>query len=451
MSAGNGGVELRVVADQTSRCQRRGKTLLPEAPYLHGSFCWADVATPDVAGAKAFYTALFGWTFDDQQMAGGTYSICMLDGGAVAGLYPASAERAGTPCWFAYVAVDEVELTVADIEVLSGRVLTQPTELPAPDAWRSAPILRERCSAYGRGTPAARVRASRPASRHRLLERTGSRRHRRVRPLLPGCSAGSPAAPSGEPHFYVEFVRDGCLLAGRCRSPRSARPSLHWLVYFAVADCDAAAATAQAQGGYLPAAVRRRRRSAGSPSSAIRRGRCSRSSRWRPPTDGGSHARSAWPRPTTLALIGAMLVEAEAASSRFCWKASSPTSRPHNAAAMARDEEGPFSYPQTLGSRQVGAHRPASYDLSRRVRHLPRRSAERHLLAITVGSILDGDSHVAALAIVPEFRRRGLGGLLLAEAFEQTRAAAFPRTTLHVWAGNSSALALYCAWGSSRR
>jgi uncharacterized protein len=227
--------------------------LLPEAPYLHGSFCWADVATPDVAGAKAFYTALFGWTFDDQQMAGGTYSICMLEGGAVAGLYPASAEQAGTPCWFAYVAVDEVERTVADIEVLGGRVLAQPTELP--------------------GTGRMAVGADPEGAVFCLWQRDSPQPGYARLGLRPGIvcwnelAAGDTAAsarfyarlfgwearqaPTGEPP-YVEFVRDGCLLAGML--PLAAIGETipaHWLVYFAVADCDAAAATAQAQGGVI--------------------------------------------------------------------------------------------------------------------------------------------------------------------------------------------------------
>lgn len=32
--------------------------------YAPGTFCWTDLGTTDVDGAKAFYTGLFGWTFD---------------------------------------------------------------------------------------------------------------------------------------------------------------------------------------------------------------------------------------------------------------------------------------------------------------------------------------------------------------------------------------------------
>ena len=34
--------------------------------YQHGLFSWTDVAAPDPAAAKEFYTGLFGWEADDQ-------------------------------------------------------------------------------------------------------------------------------------------------------------------------------------------------------------------------------------------------------------------------------------------------------------------------------------------------------------------------------------------------
>ena len=45
--------------------------------YEPGTFCWADLSTADVEGAKAFYGDLLGWTFrDDEIPGGGTYTMC---------------------------------------------------------------------------------------------------------------------------------------------------------------------------------------------------------------------------------------------------------------------------------------------------------------------------------------------------------------------------------------
>jgi catechol 2,3-dioxygenase-like lactoylglutathione lyase family enzyme len=64
--------------------------------YPDGTFCWVDLGTADPAAAKAFYGGLLGWEFDDQPTGDrGSYTICRLDGKAVAGLY----DRAEETSW----------------------------------------------------------------------------------------------------------------------------------------------------------------------------------------------------------------------------------------------------------------------------------------------------------------------------------------------------------------
>jgi len=58
------------------------------ATHAPGTFCWADLGTPDAAAAKRFYTALFGWDFDDMPMGDGAYYTMFEVGGKpVAALY----------------------------------------------------------------------------------------------------------------------------------------------------------------------------------------------------------------------------------------------------------------------------------------------------------------------------------------------------------------------------
>lgn len=40
-----------------------------------GTFCWHELATPDAAKAAEFYTALFGWSAEAQQMPEGAYTV----------------------------------------------------------------------------------------------------------------------------------------------------------------------------------------------------------------------------------------------------------------------------------------------------------------------------------------------------------------------------------------
>ena len=44
--------------------------------YQQGTPSWVDLQTPDPDAAKTFYSALFGWTYDDQPIPeGGVYSM----------------------------------------------------------------------------------------------------------------------------------------------------------------------------------------------------------------------------------------------------------------------------------------------------------------------------------------------------------------------------------------
>ena len=47
--------------------------------YTPGTFCWAELATSDQDGAKAFYAELFGWESDDRPVGeGSVYSMQLL-------------------------------------------------------------------------------------------------------------------------------------------------------------------------------------------------------------------------------------------------------------------------------------------------------------------------------------------------------------------------------------
>ncbi len=76
-----------------------------------GAFCWVELATLDVAAAKKFYGALFGWTFVDFPMGEfGEYTIFRINDRDVAAAYPMmpdQREQGIPPNWMSYVSVDE--------------------------------------------------------------------------------------------------------------------------------------------------------------------------------------------------------------------------------------------------------------------------------------------------------------------------------------------------------
>src|SRR6478609_7751958 len=57
--------------------------------YTHGTFSWVENATTDQEGAKGFYSALFGWDYDDSPVGNGVfYSMAKLRGQYVAAIAP---------------------------------------------------------------------------------------------------------------------------------------------------------------------------------------------------------------------------------------------------------------------------------------------------------------------------------------------------------------------------
>lgn len=97
----------------------------------HGAFSWSELLTTDPEGARAFYTALFGWGSKTMEMPRGTYTTFQVGDTSVAGMMriPASA-AAMAPAWGCYVTVDDVEATCRRALELGGKVLLPVTEVP---------------------------------------------------------------------------------------------------------------------------------------------------------------------------------------------------------------------------------------------------------------------------------------------------------------------------------
>ncbi len=98
-------------------------------PWPAGTPCWVDLATTDLAAARALYEELFGWTFVDSGPDFGGYLIAQKDGQATAGLGPVMGE--GQPVvWTTYIATDSADDTARAVGEAGGTVLAGPMEIP---------------------------------------------------------------------------------------------------------------------------------------------------------------------------------------------------------------------------------------------------------------------------------------------------------------------------------
>jgi hypothetical protein len=100
-----------------------------ETQHAPGTFCWVELATTDAAGAKGLYSALFGWDFDDNPMGPDmVYTTCRLGGKSAAALYEAHDPNV-PPHWGLYIRVESASDTAARARELGGNVLMEPFDV----------------------------------------------------------------------------------------------------------------------------------------------------------------------------------------------------------------------------------------------------------------------------------------------------------------------------------
>ncbi|MEU1346610.1 VOC family protein [Streptomyces sp. NPDC005795] len=102
-----------------------------------GSLCWAELYTPDVPAAAAFYDAVFGWETARTPYPGGegAYTVVRPAGGgeetSFGGLVPLEAvpvRAVAGPHWLPYIEVEDCDATVAAVERLGGKLTLEPLE-----------------------------------------------------------------------------------------------------------------------------------------------------------------------------------------------------------------------------------------------------------------------------------------------------------------------------------
>lgn len=99
----------------------------------HGKVLWNELMTRDVEGAKEYYGATFGWTFETMPVPGGEgdYTVAKLGDEMVAGMMDMSdMELEGVPAhWFTYFAVDDVDAAAGAAEAAGAKVHRQPFDV----------------------------------------------------------------------------------------------------------------------------------------------------------------------------------------------------------------------------------------------------------------------------------------------------------------------------------
>jgi predicted enzyme related to lactoylglutathione lyase len=97
-----------------------------------GKVVWADLVTPDVPAAKAFYGGLFGWTFKDVSTGARDYSVALAGGDLVAGIIEREAHQGGRrqANWLTFISVKDVGRAQKIVLANGGKVLSPPRNYP---------------------------------------------------------------------------------------------------------------------------------------------------------------------------------------------------------------------------------------------------------------------------------------------------------------------------------
>ncbi|QIR13254.1 VOC family protein [Shewanella aestuarii] len=96
--------------------------------YQQGQPCWAELASTDWAAAKVFYQSLFNWQAIDLSIPDGHYTLLQIDNEDVAAMYQLSgAMGIDAPThWTVYFAVNDVDDTIELIKQAGGQLIVGP-------------------------------------------------------------------------------------------------------------------------------------------------------------------------------------------------------------------------------------------------------------------------------------------------------------------------------------
>ena len=98
-----------------------------------GTFCWPELATSNQAAAKAFYSALFGWTVEEHPMgSAGVYTIFKdgnRDVAAASGMQEEQRAQGVAPHWLSYISVANAGDTASKAKSLGGNELMAPFDV----------------------------------------------------------------------------------------------------------------------------------------------------------------------------------------------------------------------------------------------------------------------------------------------------------------------------------
>jgi predicted enzyme related to lactoylglutathione lyase len=215
-----------------------------------GEFCWYELGTTDVDGAKRFYGEMFGWDHEDLSMGeSAKYTLWKQQGEAIGGMYKLEGTplEGAPPLWMTYVAVDSVDTTIEKAKSLGGEVFMGPHDVPGVGriAFLKDPQGAAVAIYQEAGNPGTARWDSPPLGTIAWPELMTTDMEGATSFYTQLFDWGTKVSDTG-PTRYTEWQVGGTSVGGcMARPPEAAGVPPHWMDYVTVGDCDAAASKAR--------------------------------------------------------------------------------------------------------------------------------------------------------------------------------------------------------------
>lgn len=223
-----------------------------EAAFAPGAPCWSDLMVDDVERAKSFYADLFGWTYEVGGLESGGYVTALKNGEVVAGLSAKGADQAEQPpAWTTYLATEDADASAEGARRAGGVFFVEPMDVN--EMGRMALGADAAGAAFGLWESRAHTGAN-------LVNEPGamcwnelmSRDYEASKAFYTDVfDYRLEEIGQGGFQYSVASLADGRPIGGVGAIPAEAPADVpsHWMVYFGVDDCDAAAERVEALGG----------------------------------------------------------------------------------------------------------------------------------------------------------------------------------------------------------
>lgn len=222
-------------------------------PY--GDFCWYELITPDIAGARDFYSQVIGWTFNE--IMGPDYTLLEAGGVGIGGMMTLNDEMKAMgvpPCWSGYVFVESLEGTIERLTTLGGSVRRPPMDIPNYGRFavvadpQGAVFLLFQDTQNTSPPPIDEMTHGRCGWRE-LMAGDGEKAFEFYSTLF-GWTKDM-AVPMGEMGVYQTFASNGVRIGGMMSKPENIPGPPFWGYYFRTDGAEAAVERIKAAGGQV--------------------------------------------------------------------------------------------------------------------------------------------------------------------------------------------------------